>query len=1087
MENSTIKEKKHFFDSDTSIAKMGILLGLTLVLIVLGGLYTIPGIMDHPQFTTILDPAWVSEKIFENKLSIFSYFGFFFVDFFWSFLLLLVIWKYVKRHFYLPNPTGSTKFFFVLFSIITLLAWIADVTENSTYAFYYYYWKLIVDIKTGLYVAVVFSFLLAYIKYSLKNILFIFFSFLKAALISLLILAIIGVFLPKAPQVNSIVVALYASPLNFAILLLFAPIYAVTLAHYPSYFLLNKKYRSWYKAESRWKTLIGVISYRYKDGYKTTDEGKVEGKVNFLFRTLGIFFYAALFYLVAYTSEVNFDWPFKTAHLTVVLVTLGVLLLYKLKKTKDKWLQKNHRYFQQHMPCLYDGDYAPDTEIEKDQITTGSDSLAIANSLLSIKGDVMRFIYLFILTLVWNIGFVIWLLVCEECQYTNLSVACSLICIALQMASFVYYRSFRSVLRFFFFDCEDNAVLNAFYIMRNIEEEDVDKENDVEEKCDHSVKEKKQMVFDFYKNHSYLVSTSALSKLLIKFRVGALSNNITFLQYTAVVGVINAAILLYLNIRSQDSVAVNAILIILSSFFLYYGIIVVVTKNFIYYKYSHEKKARTNCKRFNYLLIVSLLVLFVFNRAGRISGNELFSLKSIDRTERDETFLTQYVAALPTNETRYYIGSYGGGMKANAWTLSVLKHLYNEDSSFFNKTIGISGASGGTMGLINMSAIVKANPKNDAKWDELIYEISTSNILSLDITHILGRDSFNHMFVPSIFGYKLSGFDRSTKAMEHYAKISGNDNEVDFDTKKSYRTYWKKLYEIDQNNFPILISNTTNVKGNQGMAVSVKIHSDSTYIDSLIYNGGDNILDITERSFLGNKIVDRSKTLSYYDAASTSNRFPLISPAAKIETKGHYNDGGIYENSGLLSAYKLFRAVNRLDKIKHLDALKQRNVFVNIVNSKDAYIRYRLRKLALKVSKINDNTEINAILSSIASTEMFPIYIKTELQRLANDHTNIDFKTIYLPHRFTVADVKRMYGTELDNGTGLAAFNELLYQEVQDNDAEIRKLVTGSAEHNGKPIVEPPMSRVMATQAFEFMQQMLAHPDVTANVKAIID
>ena len=76
-------------------------------------------------------------------------------------------------------------------------------------------------------------------KSSLSNWSSALYKFLKSAYISLLILVLIGVILPKAPQVNSIVVNLYYSPINFFVLLLFSSIYAVVLSHYPNYFFLN--------------------------------------------------------------------------------------------------------------------------------------------------------------------------------------------------------------------------------------------------------------------------------------------------------------------------------------------------------------------------------------------------------------------------------------------------------------------------------------------------------------------------------------------------------------------------------------------------------------------------------------------------------------------------------------------------------------------------------------------------------------------------------------------------------------------------------------------------------------------------------
>lgn len=254
------------------------------------------------------------------------------------------------------------------------------------------------------------------------------------------------------------------------------------------------------------------------------------------------------------------------------------------------------------------------------------------------------------------------------------------------------------------------------------------------------------------------------------------------------------------------------------------------------------------------------------------------------------------------------------------------------------------------------------------------------------------------------------------------------------------------------------------------MAASIGFDTTNTTLRKEFYKGADDILEITRNDLCGNT---DEYTLDYYKASSTSNRFPLLSPAAKVETKGHYNDGGIFENSGLYSVYKLFQTVNRCEGIANLANLKQKNVFLCIINDKNLYIEHILRKDSLVTQEINYNSELGAIINSVASTEMTPRAIKTQLEILSERYPHrIEYLPIYLPHRFTVADIKALYGRKISLKDGSNA-DEYLLDVVKENNREIKKVYMAN---NGElPIIEPPMGRVMAKPAYEFMKSMIAH------------
>ena len=390
-------------------------------------------------------------------------------------------------------------------------------------------------------------------------------------------------------------------------------------------------------------------------------------------------------------------------------------------------------------------------------------------------------------------------------------------------------------------------------------------------------------------------------------------------------------------------------------------------------------------------------------------------------------------------------------MKANAWTMTVLNAL-DINNTLYDKTVCLSGASGGTIGLINYS-VIKHEISDLEQRNKAIKRIGTENILSMDLTHVFGRDLFSHVFFP----FNLKGQDRSTGAMRTYAKYANPAfSETQFQT-KTYRQYWNEMYMKRKKRFPILISNSTNIKGRQGMAVSIATKG---IPEKILYLGANDILDL-----------DNTKTLSFYNAASTTNRFPLISPAATIEGKGQYNDGGIYENSGLLSAYKLYEAINNLDP----SAEQKKTVFINIINDKAQYIMWRMNRIMkeCKAGKTNKSNEISAILNSVAATEMFPGFIKDKLNLLDTLHKNIEFKSIYLPHKFDFEDVQAMYGMNIKDTDCV----ETIAKMIKSNNDEIKSLMKGCSKETNT-IIEPEMSRVMAVPAFDFMQYMLEHSSV---------
>lgn len=1053
---------------------------LSVLMKIASALFSLKGWIHIPQFDEDIVKASWFETAVEGTDQLIYFWAFFIIDYIWAFLLLFLVGFYIYKK--AKTSTNKIHWFYWGFLVISIIAYLLDCTENTLYLTTKEYPETIASAKVIAYAIALIYFILVAIYYSLKDRLLILRDFISSAWISLLFLVIIGLTLPKAPQLNSIIVDLYYHPFGFVVVLLglFASFYCIALSHYPTYFLLSKNNNR--IGKKKWRItdavgLFGIIWHSSDSKKQKVERGKsfiYESHLSFLRRAIGVFFYMALFYMIAYTTDTNFDTYVSISGSTIFLLAFFLWWLYELNKKKDAWYIHCKRKIT---PINYDD---PKPENKKDRKPT-------------LHVEIITYVVSLILTIIVHLVLLILLSIfaCEGlCPYTYTTVILSLACILLQTITYMYYRTFRSVLKYAFFH-DTPAIVKSFIVLRD----DSDgksaeiKENEIRQIFQKNKEDNKSPWF----------------QRIAKTRIAILSNNVIFLKIIAYAGFVNAAFLLIINIWPTIALKVNSIVIILSYFYLFYGAIVIILKHILYYRSEVEEatekeqellkksqeveqeefhKIQTKLKEvvekkavhvrkrkhFSFTMYIAVLLLVIINFLARFNEgtrNNLFELEQITETLPNTVVdFNTYAKNLP--DTRYYIGCYGGGMKANAWTMTVLNAL-DKNNTLYNKTACLSGASGGTIGLINYS-VIKHNIKDSTIKKQAIRKIGTENILAMDLTHVFGRDLLNHTLVP----FKdLKGKDRSTGAMKRYAQYASLEFHIEkdnyeFDEEKfkstSYRHYWHKMYTKKGNRFPILISNTTDISGRQGMAVSMQI-KDGTAHD-IVYEGAIDILDIN------------GKTLSFYNAVSTTNRFPLISPAATISGKGQFNDGGIYENSGLLSAYKLYQAIDKVDTT----AKKKTSVFINIINDKSAYVKSRLDAIMkqCKGKEINMSNEITAILNSVAATEMFPNYIKDKLKLLDRLNTKVSFKSIYLPHRFDFDDVKAIYGEDFKSLDCVDSIHDI----ITENNNEIREL-TKKQKSATNAIIEPEMSRVMAIPAFEFMHSMLQHSSIRETIKEL--
>ncbi|MDX1463545.1 MAG: hypothetical protein R3359_10850, partial [Marinirhabdus sp.] len=319
----------------------------------------------------------------------------------------------------------------------------------------------------------------------------------------------------------------------------------------------------------------------------------------------------------------------------------------------------------------------------------------------------------------------------------------------------------------------------------------------------------------------------------------------------------------------------NGIPIILAFFYFYYYIIASVNKFFFVTKKLYLFNSKTYKAIFSVFVIV--IVLFLIGRFdSEVTTHELDIVDKMEHPINEAEFIQKLIAK--QDSTLFFIASHGGGLKANVWTLNVVNELQKiTDGKLLQQTIALSGASGGSLGLALYTGLYREEGTNYGRIDEKIDSIARQNYTSLDLSLTLGIDTYRKLWPL----YREIGLhDRPYHAMKKYQDKVENTQLAQL-SNETYRSYWKGAYNRS-GYFPSLIMNTAGTKGGRGIFWSV---ANANFND--IFPNALNLADISDNS-----------TVPYYQAVSTTNRFPFLSPAAKIKGFGHFIDAGAIDNSG---------------------------------------------------------------------------------------------------------------------------------------------------------------------------------------------
>lgn len=968
---------------------------------------------------------------------------FFIADMFFMLSICWLIYTLYKKIKPRDSMLGKYKKKIPIFFIgIGVVAIIADVIENLSYLTNNLWFSPIEAIKIGAMVL----FALGFILYALINTDKARYiqgrKFLSSAYISIIILVLIGFGLTLLPQGATLIVHLFQSHsipglISIICSVFFINMLAIILSHYPKYIEFrhdtDKKSVDWHMTE-QWRG-FGIITYLMK---KEDDPYLMFGRY-----CLGILTYVAWFYIIykafALYGLTWFD------PLPATVLCAGMYLLFA-----------GYYYFK----------FSEEKSAFYQKVKLGNIE---EEDLIPMRKWVERYIIWLIFTISFGtIGlFIYW-----HFGWHTISYIFSLCFIFCNANCFLLFRFTRRILTYAHGNTEHIKWVNQKDFRSN---ESLDK-----------------IMNTFHDLHPWtFVIKGKIWSYLLDF-----SSDYIFLRRLQLAGFVALFLLIVCNLfmMFNDVTIFSAIPIFLAFLVNIYAVFIIYVKHMIFYNdydntnyYLHKKIkqspgidmtgiqiSKDSKNRFVLrLVIIPVLVIGVLYGMRGIKNFHRMEFTDTSTSMRIQEYsnrLETHIADKNINRLAK-VASFGGGLKSNLWNLLVLNQLETEvkergmKNEFLDYCFSFSGVSGGAVGLGNHLALDYSARENGLDRWKAIEDIGNKNILSIDMAGIFWHDGFFNRFKFTNSRNK----DRSYYAMEEYIKVLSNGKEEcrKLLSESSQQHAWHKMYQ-SRGHIPALIVNTASTGPFPGVAFSLE----SKYLKSK-----------DKEVFPGYILLeDESKDLRYFDAISTSNRFPIMSPTAQVDDKGFFLDGGYFENSGLLtSSYFQNFLRSSSSKLKSVPVLT-----INVINSKSDYIRQFIGNLVADRITINSSTNISSIISGISDINKLPNVLRRAEGRYVEGKDM--FVSIYLPHLITSADVEALYG-------GRVSFQPEVLELIQKNNNEVRNAITDYAEANDLDlnisthgIVEPPLARTLSKYAVIYQQAMITHFDDTQNeIKEIVD
>ncbi|XOV94423.1 MAG: hypothetical protein ACFHWX_06900 [Bacteroidota bacterium] len=554
-------------------------------------------------------------------------------------------------------------------------------------------------------------------------------------------------------------------------------------------------------------------------------------------------------------------------------------------------------------------------------------------------------------------------------------------------------------------------------------------------------------------------------------QIVGLGNPENLLRILATVGWLSLIPLIAANLSTTYAVGHLSPVVILMLYLVnFYGFIIIIYKHILYY--NENKTVKFNF--YSYVLPAIIIAIVSLVMVTNSNENDLHLL--VRQPETQSLSFKEYCDSIPDKtpsgkpiNTYFQVASYGGGLKANLWTLLVLNKLQNDtDQSFINATLSMSGISGGMHGLGNYGVLWANYHEEPSSISDKIYDIGRFNHLAIDLTFLFGKDLVRE-WIPST---SYEGTDRSFYAMKYYKKFSGLNQLLEKGDTEAFRSVWYRIHERS-GHFPAIIVNSYSTSGKQGTAFSLSLPSESF---SQAFPGAINMIDYFDGS---------NSTITYYDALSSSNRFPFFSPAARIEKKGHFLDGGYFDNSGLSTSisfgqYAFKNDTFRSRPVRHIVIDNHKNAY--LIFSLQQKLRNDLRKIKIDENKIG---EYEAILKGIVSLDKVPNYFEGKLgadESMDFDQEGNTSIHIHMPQPIKWEDIVDAFdGQPKIDINILRAFmeeeNEKIKQALKAYDVY---------KYDQWGLVEPPLARLNSEPGVRYQEAMVMfHPHIKDQIDLI--
>ncbi|MBX2845778.1 MAG: hypothetical protein KTR13_06135 [Saprospiraceae bacterium] len=525
------------------------------------------------------------------------------------------------------------------------------------------------------------------------------------------------------------------------------------------------------------------------------------------------------------------------------------------------------------------------------------------------------------------------------------------------------------------------------------------------------------------------------------------SNDLNYVTLTAVGGWMGLVIffLAQLNIY-----AFNPAVIILSFFYTFYGVFIIPIKHYFFYKRNPDaKRKKLHHFVFTQLIFIAFPLIVALNMSTAVIGNNLHELDIIKELPPSEIideaeYLNAFQDHFADKDQLFFIASYGGGLRANAWTQLVLEELSEypiTDTSSVNileSTAAMSGVSGGALGLAFYTSLIYEEYTPEQR-DSLIQEMGAMNALSLDVAWTFGAD-----YIRELKPWKVFNDDRAKRIMKEYEKKVSDGT---FMSDDSFRKYWAKTFQKKRDTgqfYPALLLNSSSYNEKRGIASSIDFGSDfnSVFPDAI------DVLSIKD-----------GHTLSYLHGTSPSHRFPVFSPGADIPGKGIFLDGGYFENSGMMSILDFYDYLTR----KLPDFMAKKDViFIQINNGKQSYARNTLEIFKDSVDvEVKDMGELTSMIKTVLSTSMVSNYFEKQLEQ----DSTVSYVGIDLPFTISKKAAKDMFFTqELDTA---------IVHRIDTKNAALDSILF--IENARWEVAEPAMGRLITEKAVNYMQSVIQH------------